>query len=292
MIRTIRKWLFNWITWAVLFSLLIAWIVILYIEPIRAILLSIWGASVAATVCYVRRHIHRVYETHWFDSSNRGRLTQPRWSEIDALIRSEPLDHETDYRYPNSRIVPGAFVLLVLVLFFSSTLTLILHFDQADPVQKGIETLAFPAAGLALIGTILTVFYQVRLTARTKNRNEWIESIRKKMTDLISKYDANGNTEPDHLIEVKRKITELELLLNPGERIHRTFLTLIRKIHGIENDYFDNPVKSRLPTIFSQSNDDKADQPDPVGPNPWITRATRLSNVILKNEWERVKHAE
>ena len=87
------------------------------------------------------------------------------------------------------------------------------------------------------------------------------------------------------------------MLLNPSEPLHRTFLALIRTVHGI-NDDFDKDVKSQLPVTFPIANNENGEGgefdgvPDPVGSKIWKARCIRFSNVILKYEWERVKHAE
>ena len=135
----------------------------------------------------------------------------------------------------------------------------------------------------------MTVFYQVRLTARTENRKEWIKEIRGKMAMLILLSDREYEPEKPRASEIKEKIMELELLLNPGEPLHRTFLTLVRTLYEIENG-FDKAVKSRLPATFPPREASK--DPDLVSPDKWKERVVRLSNVILKYEWERVKHAE
>ena len=265
--------------------------------PVRCLLLSVWGAGVGLTLWYICGHIDRVYRTHWFDLTKQANPRQTEWTEIDDLIGVEPLEYERSFRYPEWKLFRDFLVLLIIGIFFSSTFELILSFRPKGSGVSGISDWVLPAGLLALIGTVLTVFYRVRLTARTGNRAEWIKSIRGPMTDLIPASDAASKPDETPSRDVEKKITELELLLNPEERLHRTFLALIRTAHGI-NDEFDEDVKSNLPVTFQFENKgngkegESDDDPDSVSRNPWRARCIRLSNVILKYEWERVKYAE
>ena len=270
-------------------GVLIALLAIGYLWPITSMLLSAWIAAVGGIVWYIRRRFERVYQTHWYDTAKYVRAEEEKWPEIDALMDDEPLAHESSSRLPIVYLLRDLFLSLVLALFLASTFKLIVSVIVGGDRPIVIGDWALGVGILALSGTVLTVFYQVRLTARTENRKEWIKEIRGKMATLILLSDREYEPEKPRSSEIKEKIMELELLLNPGEPLHRTFLTLVRTLYEIDNG-FDKSVKSRLQATFPPREAGK--DPDLVTPDKWKERIVRLSNVILKYEWERVKHAE
>ena len=277
------------LVFATFYGLIIGVVVIDWLDPIRSVLLSVWAGGVVLTTCYVIRRVRRTYETHWFDSTRYISEQKKIWDEITALMSVEPLTFKSKPRYPYLKWVPDFLALMILALFFLSTLVLIFWGDLDGLRSKGMAVWALPVGVLALIGTVLTVFYQVRLKARTDNRKEWIGQIRGKMTGLTAGSDNDNESAADRKGTPEEQIAELELLLNPGEPLHRTFLALARALHGIE-DGFDDYAKSAMPAIFPK--DSETGDPIPVSPKIWKARCIRISNVILKSEWERVKHAE
>ena len=285
-----REWSLVAAILGTLSGLLVALLTIINLDPVRSALFSVWVAAAAGTAWYIVRRVERVYVTHWFDTSKYIKAGQTRWDEIDALMNDEPLTHDCSFPLPIAKFFSGFLASLILGFFFLSTRELIVSGDLSDHDPTSMIKWALPVGVLAFIGTVLTVFYQVRLTARTENRKEWIKEIRGTMTALILLSDREYEPEKPRASEVKEKITEVELLLNPGEPLHRTFLTLMRTLHDIDNG-FDDIVKSRLPATFPPRKKDGNDS-EPAGPDEWRARIVRLSNVILKYEWERVKHAE
>ena len=273
---------------ATLSGLLVALLTIINLGPVRSVLFSVWVAVGGGALWYILRHVERAYVTRWFDTWKYVKARQAHWGEIDALMNSEPLDYDNSLGLITKfmwSFVPSLF----LGLFFLSTGKMIFSGDIGDHDPTGMIKWALPVGVLALIGTVLTVFYRVRLTARTENRKEWIKEIRGKMTALIVLSDRDYEPEKARSSEVMEKITELEMLLNPAKPLHRTFLTLVRTLYDIDNG-FDKTVKSRLPATFPPKKAGK--DPELASPDEWKERIVRLSNVILKYEWERVKHAE
>ena len=285
-----RAWSSTMAVLVALLGLLIGWLMIGCLGPIKSVLLSVWGAGFGGLVWYIGRRVERVYETHWYDTAKHVKAWQEKWPEIDVLIDAEPLKHESSFRVPKMKLLRDLVAWLFLALFLAYTFKVIFSVNFSGKSSIGIADWALPVGVLALIGTGLSVFYQVRLTARTQNRKEWIKALRGKMTALISLSDHRNESEKRRLRKVRKKITELELLLNPGEPLHRTFLTLVRTVHGID-DGFDKKVKSCLPDTFAPKKMDGKDS-ESVSLDVWKARTVRLSNVILKYEWERVKHAE
>ena len=284
-----RKRLMKGLFFATLFGAIIGIVVIARLDPIRAVLLSVWGAGAVLTVLYVRKRVKRAYGTQWFDRTKHLGDEEKIWNEIRGLMNDEPLTYESEYRYPDSKWLPECIALVILASFFLSAAMLIVCGDLGGSGSDGVTAWALPVGVLALIGTVVTVFYQVRLTARTDNRKEWVGEIRGKMTDVIALSDRENGSAAGRKRTAREKITELELFLNPSEPLHRTFLALVRALHGIKDD-FDEDVKSGMPVIFPK--DQETGHPKPVSAEIWKARCIRISNVILKSEWERVKRAE
>ena len=264
------------------FGLIFAWSVMYCLHPIRCLLLSVWGAGAGLTAWYMARRFDRFYKTHWFDPTKEANPRKAQWTEVKKVIEDDPLEYKRLSRYPKRTSCWGFLALLILAVFFAATLRLVLSFDPIGLDLKGIVNWALPAGVLALIGTVLTVFYQVRLTARTQNRAEWIGTIRHEMIELISERDTKRDPDIAQRKKADKSITKLELLLNPGEPLHRTFMALIRTHYGIKGNKFDKDVNSQLGGTFA--NDENAEERK--------ARCIRVSNAILKYEWERVKHAE
>ena len=140
---------------------------------------------------------------------------------------------------------------------------------------------------LALIGVVLTIFYQIRLTARTKNRKEWIKDIRAEMSILIANFpECSETNEAERFSKVKEHITKLELLLNPSERVHRIFLGVVYCKYGMKMIGEGNMESCNLIEEMGCSSTPakcKCDKTTKI--------AIALGNILLKREWENVKHA-
>lgn len=276
--------IFGWLS-----GLVVATLMIGHLGPGRSVLLSVWVAAAAGAALYIVRRFKHDYLTHWYDSWKYVKERQEHWDEIDALINAEPLDYDDSFPLPMKRFARSFVTSLFLGLLFVSTWEMIDSGNFGDHSTTGMIKWVLPVGVLALIGTVLTVFYRVRLTARTENRKDWIKEIRGKMSALIVLSDREYEPEKARSSEVLEKITELELLLNPGKPLHRTFLTLVRTLYDIDNS-FDKTVKSRLPATFPPKSAGR--HPELASRDEWKERIVRVSNVILKYEWERVKHAE
>ena len=284
-----REWSLAAAILGFLSGLLVALLTISELGPVRSVLFSVWVAAAGGTAWYMVRRGERVYVTHWFDTWKFIKAGQTQWDEIDALMNGEPLTHDSSLPLPIAKLLSGFLLWLIIGSFFLSTRELIVSGNLSDYDPTGTIKWALPVGILAFIGTVLTVFYQVRLTARTENRKEWIREIRGKMTELILLSDLEYEPKNPRSSEVRKKAVELELLLNPGEPLHRTFLALVRSVHDID-DNNDEIVRLHLPDTFPE--EAEGQESESGNPDEWRARMVRLSNVILKYEWERVKHAE
>lgn len=78
---------------------------------------------------------------------------------------------------------------------------------------------------------------------------------------------------------------KIELYLNPSERVHRAFMSLIRYMYGQTTLAIDE-------VVFDKLWDGVGNRPDLKNEECWKNTksdAIRLANVLLKREWEQVK---
>jgi hypothetical protein len=167
----------------------------------------------------------------------------------------------------------------------------------ATPDKDTLEKLlAAVAAVLALVG----VLYTIRAKVRSENRQKWIDEVRKNLAIVINYagyknalYDSShvqtGATglqrfniaAPPYLYpEANLARLTLELLINPSEKDHRTLSTLLRLLCEYEPIEIDREVTKELPFLVTT--------PKP-NHRTLITWTIRLSNAMLKREWELVK---
>lgn len=243
-----------------------------------------WGALFILARWLGLRRFRRVYRTHWYDLSREGPLEEMKWQQIREATEKDPLDHQRCCRWSKEWLTIDCTVLVILLLFVGYIFVLNIHPDWLGADGKNIQELfqefVLPASALALVGTTVTVFYKVRLTARAKNRQQWINSVRKHIHTLI----ANCPSQRESYQELPRKcesnLAMLDLLINPSERVPRCLMAIFRSMHGIHDHPFDKKVLFELG--FSATS----------GQEELKVKATRLANVLLKREWEQVKHVK
>ena len=92
-------------------------------------------------------------------------------------------------------------------------------------------------------------------------------------------------------LEIQQNLTKLELYLNPSERVHRGFMAVVRFMYGFGGIDVDREASEKLclpKTRYPWRNQNTAS-----AKNEWLkwkTKSIRLANVLLKREWEQVKH--
>jgi len=158
-----------------------------------------------------------------------------------------------------------------------------------DQMRVPVFLFGFCTVGATLIG----VFFQLRLKARSENRQSWINEIREVLASLIADLpmpDGSGDAETKKIIQYFPRHAKLELLLNPSEKVHRTLMALIRHAYGFDDVSIDEGVRHNLkPDVFKTAFDN--DKEKKIHFEELKSQIIRLSNVILKREWEQVKHA-
>ena len=257
---------------------------------------GIWLAMALVTGCLACRYIRRAYQTDWYDLSKKGPFQELEWQQICDVMdlkhfEKDPLDSKHCWRCPWKRVCRDLAVSAIFVLVFLAGALLICDPGLWCVVAKGGGGLGVPAALAAVGGTAVVVFYNVRLTARSNNRQAWINSVRRNIHALIANCPSNQEIDQKQSMKTKRHLTMLELMLNPGERVHRSLIAILRLMHGIHDNPLDRVVLCKLdlggPT--GQQLPDNGENAREC-PGDMKARATRLANVLLKREWEQVKH--
>jgi hypothetical protein len=152
--------------------------------------------------------------------------------------------------------------------------------------KDNIESTTFLIGFLGFAGTFGKVVYEWRLKARSENRQKWINDIRVILAELIQNMPSSKDNEDDKKKKIEVYLKHhgtLELLLNPSERDHRALLALIRHIYKFPNVPIDETPRKEL----------NLSKLDPTADFDTLkSQMIRLSNVVLKREWERVKHIQ
>ncbi|NUB12581.1 hypothetical protein GAY28_07555 [Azospirillum brasilense] len=172
--------------------------------------------------------------------------------------------------------------------------------DLASISQNLTAYLALVAAAISIVFT----YHQLRAKVRADSRQAWINDVRENLAAIVNDVafllvDGRIDTEPFQ--RLNRRRMHLELFLNPSEKDHRLLMMIIRAcvipgitiegdahvrrhirrsvegLDGRHRDLWDIVQHGRVPE--GQEARDKA-----------ISYIIKLSHVVLKREWERVRH--
>jgi hypothetical protein len=148
------------------------------------------------------------------------------------------------------------------------------------------ETIALISAITALCAVILaplvsmwTTDNQARVSVRSTNRQAWINSLR----DTIAEFSSIGwmislHRDNELVVKVERLFyleDKIHLMLNPGEKEHQQLagaITDARRAATASVDDYSEPAGDKLKAALE------------------IVR--RLTQPVLKQEWEKVKRVE
>ena len=146
----------------------------------------------------------------------------------------------------------------------------------------------------------LTAAYLVRGKLQAHGRQQWIDTVRDELAVFMSHLQelyAAGDVLQQNRRDMEQARMRIELLINPANRLHRTLALLLRVASGQRPvNAIDGPVLKRLKPL---------DLPaaTPISALRWNTKTKpdadqllvlqvyiqRLANVLLKQEWERVR---
>ena len=248
--------------------------------------------NVVAIVFFIWiRRLERVYRTKWYDLAKDGPNEDMAWCDIATIMDTDPLNGcppGASWRFPWKYICWD--VLGVVTLFVLFSLVVFLLYRNEDVVALLGALVALPA----IVGTFITVLYQVRLKARSANRQDWITSIRRDIELLIVNFpppDASTRRIDEIYLVIQKHLIALELYLNPSEKMHRALLAVLRFMYGASNESVDTDARNSLYIPSTRQIWRHQDYGNAKSDwLKWRLRAIRLSNALLKREWEQVKH--
>ncbi|MCY4129016.1 MAG: hypothetical protein OXG15_07215 [Gammaproteobacteria bacterium] len=253
------------------------------------VLLFGWLGVLILVCVLTRQRRKRVYKKSWYDLSEEGPNEEMKWCQIRQLMESDPLKHQEDSRWPKRFLVTDIAIAILFITFFLTSLLLMQDYQNRDANAVGTYV---GLSGALIAG--LTIWYNVRLKSRSENRQIWINSIREEISDLIATIpppQAYSREIDAAILKARPHFTRLELLLNPNERVHRALLTVLRFLYGMDDAKLDEMASCKL-GIHGNRCEWRALDPKIATDSylKWRSNAMRLANVLLKREWEQVKH--
>lgn len=261
-------------------------------KPVFLILLASWVSALVLLLLLGVRRFKRVYRTKWYDLSKKGPNEEMEWYQIRQLMERVPTRDQCSYRFPLKYILIDIFGFIVPIDIFGFVVSMLIllypsfqDWNAKDSVAVGV---------LTLVISVATIFYNVRLKSRAENRQAWINSIRTEISNLIAAFpppQASDYMINTAFLEIQQNLTKLELYLNPSERVHRGLMALIRFMYCFEGIDVDKEASDELRIPREQC--PWKSQNTASARNEWLkwkTKSIRLANVLLKREWEQVKH--
>jgi hypothetical protein len=253
--------------------------------------------------------------TTWWDPSLTRADGPIGWEDVlrmavgseagDALTSQEHLRRERLRRmvvpyalclsaalFVGAMIVDGLLVWRLPSMFGSSSASPATLLEATANVSGNLTAyLALLAAAVSIVFT----YRQLRAKVRADNRQVWIDRARRLLSELAQK--PRTPTDARYADRLSRLRIELELMLNPSEQDHRLLIYLLQRLHlpshadaiagartllkMLRDDVASGSSASAVAWLGSI---EKADSDQLVG------YVVRLSHVVLKREWERVKH--
>lgn len=267
-------------------------------------------------------------KTTWWEPTSQPGSDSLDWDEVYQLVafsdELDPIGVEKRVRWawwlksllfqiPVYLLIWGVALTAVDLIRDPSPRSFLRGTTSSLPSNPLAAALANPAAYLALIVGLATIFFtfrQIRAKVRADSRQQWIIHARKLLGEVVALIDAhrdlraaNKNKQAE---EVWHKLNparlELELMLNPSEKDHRLLLYLIQRFATWRRPYKQTQDAQILRRSIAGVTGASAATVDVKLPEKWkpiidgrdrselVSYILRLSHVVLKREWERVKH--
>lgn len=275
-------------------------------------------ASMVLFAQWVWEQYYDTYTTTWFrpyprwkrsnekeqKDQKKGDHTTLSWDDVENILSGDPLDDFGKFRGAHlGRVIydglKGVGMFLAISLFGYWAPALLTGNDM------GLSHLSWPEdSGTFLIGaatvsvTLLIALKQHHAKVKSEKRQKWIDNVRDTLAKVIAEipdptYESpavkpRSYSKKSYSVDVQEYRIKLELLLNPSEKDHRTLGWLLRKVYGISRVKPDKEI----PTTGTFELIDSYDRDEWKQRNKIISYIIRLSNAILKREWERVKRGK
>ena len=268
----------------------------------------------------------KAFKPAWYKPHFGIRLGKLDWSDVADCIIKNPLSFKPQYKHckclrPDNGFWLGlVYLTLIFLIYFLPIYFLCFNEQFFSSHNRGLIPGALISGVVTLILGGVGVFYNMRLQARTTHRIEWIDEMRKTITNLLEILTCYGsdqrkikiNREENKIkAKYKKNMFRLELLINPSEKEHRALLALIRRgsiftkgqkwgglIKGIDNCvlcHFEERVENDIcknitPCPRPKERNGKCECEYCKERYENISYIVRLSNVVMKREWEQVKY--
>ena len=254
-----------------------------------------------------------------------GKLDSPSWEDVRRMAIGETGDDPIAFfpqLDPAASAARSIAAYLILGSLFIEAVTLVVSgpiIPRLLPKQT-TDTDGLSAnltALLALIAAAISIYFtyrQLQAKVKAESRQAWITKLRAHIAQYIALADAfreaaNDTDQPAEWAKLKSCRLEMELMLNPSERDHRLLMHLslrlaffhsgerlfnevddvrnIKNAIGVGKDWFEEekwaPLLGPIPPKSSARRRRDREHSDLVG------YTMRLSHVVLKREWQRVK---
>lgn len=254
-----------------------------------------------ALIRWAWAHVQHNYGSRWYGPPSGYQIS---WKEVAKLLEHDPLTGDDDGGLLNPfrrgapwvRAITEITLAVIVMVSFGIWVTYVHRTPTIrDELAKFRDfTAAFAFTGIVITALIATI--QLRAKVRSDNRQNWIAALRKPLAEMIQLIPVHGG----EFVEAHRKLNrekfvsnnfELELYLNPSEKTHRSLIAMIHKA------YWDTPYQRpynpiEIDRIVLECLGKKALLTDEAKRAVLKSEIIRLSNVVLKREWELVKRAQ
>ena len=268
----------------------------------------------------------KAFQPKWYKPHFGIRLGNLDWCDVANCMKKNPLlfkDEHKSCRWP--KLGDGFLLGLVYFLFIPVICFLPIYFLAS--IFSFPEGTLIPRAVVSTVATLILggagIFYNMRLQARAQNRQNWINDMRQIIVNLLEILACYGANQKEREKKEKKEIEarykknmfQLELSINPSEKECRALLALIRRgsiftvgqkwggfIRGIDDNVLcrlnkrsqlnnRKGIKENInPCSKYGRRNKKCDCEDCEERYENISYIIRLSNVVLKREWEQVKY--
>ena len=291
----------------------------------RLLAIAALGAFIAWFPSRLRKHFLDGRKVGWWLPRSGHGAKDMSWKDAFELAsleaRSDPARLETWNSPPTASRLD---ITIECLAFFATACLVAIALDfvlrphvpailLSDPAKKNsissiIDVTGSLTAYLAILTAVLGLYvarFTIRAQVRSKSRQEWIDRVRQLMAAPVCRVHSNEPHAELRDSSFRRRLIQLELLLNPSEKDHRLLTMLFwARIFPSESVGMDVelrqeflrlhkdpqlPASSRRLLSFLLKNDVGGRI---IAPDMVAAQATRLSQSILKREWVRVTATE
>lgn len=281
---------------------------------------SLFGAVLLYLSCaWFWERLRHIYTASWFRPDEKALTHDPTWMDVAKIATSDPLSDKCEVKFRGVDFPTCArdlaIVFFLLALF--STIVLALTSGAAAKILENLSTEKLTVIGV-LIGVAISLYIamrQLKAKVRSENRQKWIDQVRRQLS-LVLYYIPDHDADEDGIEDSRKKAEhsrlELELLMNPAERDHRALGYLLRRAFQHQKFDVDKEIKKAINYTIEITEITNMDTKHALKGLKFFLKLypkksskqalskkqhdrmigyiVRLSNAVLKREWERVKY--